>query len=133
LGCRLEVITDDGATTTNIWIEPEQFGVEVIAKGSFVDTSVGKNSVYLVEAYTLRLNHVALNAWLMSETMNCRECYQDGIAGDAEWKAHKEKYAKRREMWNSQIIKAIGLYDDGSINITQSQSEVSTVVHITKV
>jgi hypothetical protein len=69
----------------------------------------------------------------MSETMNCRECYQDGITGDAEWKEHKEKYAKRRETWKSRIIKAIGLYDDGSINITQSQSEVFTVVHITKV
>lgn len=64
--------------------------------------------------------------------MNCRECYQDGPAGDAEWEVHKAECAERRRVWKEQIINSLGIGEDGGSNcITQSLSEVFTVVHIT--
>ncbi len=114
--------------------EGNEFVIQLLAKGSFIDNGTGDGHSYLIEAYTLRLNHVALNAWIMSGTLNCRECYEDGPAGDAEWEAHKAKYAERRKVLKVQITEALGIgEDDGSFSITQAQAEIFTVVHITKV
>lgn len=110
--------------------EGNEFVVQLLAKGAFVDSSAGDDGSYLIEAFTLRLNHVALNAWILSETMNCRECYNT----DEEWKEHKAEYKARREAWNKMIINSLGLEpNEGSVSITQAQSEVFTVVHIRKV
>ena len=40
------------------------FAVQVIASGSFADQPVYADKTYLVETVTIRLNPVALNAWL---------------------------------------------------------------------
>lgn len=114
--------------------EGNEFSIQLLAKGAYVDNGTGDGQKYLIEAYTIRLNHIALNAWITSECMNCRECYQDGPAGDAEWNAHKAEYAERRRAWTEQIVKSLDIGDDGGSNcITQSLSEVFTVVHITKI
>ena len=107
--------------------EGKEFAIQVITKGAYVDNGTGDGNAYLVEAYTIRLNHVALNAWIFSETMNCRECYDT----NEEWEAHKAKYEERRKVWNKQIVEILGIDpDQGGVSITQSQSEVFTVVHI---
>jgi hypothetical protein len=107
--------------------EGDEFTIQVIAKGSFVDRGKEDGNSYLIEVFTLRLNHVALNAWILSGTFNCRECYNT----NEEWEAHKAKYKAKREVWNKQITEIVGINPDtGSISITQSQSEVFTVVHI---
>lgn len=117
---------------TSVNFESNSFALQVISKGSFVDAE-GDIS-FLVEATTVRLNHVALNAWLLSEMMNVRECYADGAEGDVEWEAHKAEYAERRRVWKEQVIKSLDVDPRaGSVSITQSQSEVFTVVHIRKV
>lgn len=106
------------------------FAVQLLAKGSFVDNGTGNDKSYLVEVFTLRLNHIALNAWILSETMNCRECYDT----DEEWENHKAEYKAKREICNKQIIDAVEIDQRaGSVNITQSQSEVFTVVHISAI
>lgn len=56
--------------------EDNEFAFQLMAKGSFVDSGTGNGYSYLVEAFTLRLNHIALNAWFSSHTYNCRECYE---------------------------------------------------------
>jgi hypothetical protein len=110
--------------------EDNEFVIQLIAKGSFVDNGTGNCHSYLVEAFTLRLNHVALNAWIFSETMNCRECYDT----DEEWEAHKTEYRAKRECWKNQIIGILEIdQETGSVSITQSQSEVFTVVHIREI
>lgn len=109
----------------------DKFEVKLIAKGSFVDSEPG--NLFLVETYTIRLNHIALNDWLLSECHNCRECYIDGEVGDAQWKAYQAERAELRKMWTDQIIAAIAInVGEGSICITQALSEVFTVVHITE-
>jgi hypothetical protein len=110
--------------------EGNEFVIQIISKGSFVDNGTGNGSSFLVEATTVRMNHIALNAWILSETMNCRECYDT----DEEWKAHKVKYEKRREAVKAQILEALEIDSNkGSVSITQSLSEVFTVVHIRKI
>lgn len=110
-------------------LEGNKFIVELISKGSYVDTGSVNGSSYLVEAFTLRLNDVALNAWILSETFNCRQCYET----QKEWEDHKAKYKAKREAWNNQIIGVLDIDPNaGSVSITQSQSEVFTVVHIRK-
>ena len=111
-----------------------KFAIQVISKGAFVDGGVGDGSYYLVEVTTIRLNHVALNAWILSDCLNTRDCYKDGEEGNSQWEAHKAEYDERRKDWNKQIIGALEIASDaGSVSITQSQSEVFTVVHIRKV
>lgn len=104
----------------------ENFEVRLIAKGSFIDDSMD-GSLFLVETFTIHLNSAALNEWILSETFNSRECYDT----DVEWEEHKAKYIARRDVWKKQIYKALKLISElGSISITQSLSEVFTVVYI---
>lgn len=111
-----------------------EFALQVISKGAFVDNGTWVDSSYLIEATTIRLNHIALNTWILSECFNTRDCYEDGEKGDAEWKAHKAEYEGRRKAWKAQIIQALEIDTaKGSVSITQSQSEVFTVVHIRKI
>lgn len=112
----------------------DKFALQVISRGTFVDSSTYKDSSYLVGTVTIRLNHVALNDYHSSNTMNCRECYEDGEAGDIEWRNHKAEYAERRKIWEKKITDALGLNPSkGSVCITQALSEVFTVVHITEI
>lgn len=110
--------------------EGNEFAIQVISKGSFVDNGTYVDSSFLVEATTIRLNHVALNAWISSITWNHRECYDT----NEEWEAHKAEYAERRKTVEVKITKTLEIDSDkGSVCITQSQSEVFTVVHIRKI
>lgn len=110
--------------------EGNEFALQVISNGAFIDNGTYVDSSYLVEATTIRLNHIALNAWIMSQTMNCRECYDT----NEEWEAYKAEIEERRKAWKAQILEALEVDSTkGSVTITQSQSEVFTVVHIREV
>lgn len=137
LGDRLEVLTGEyGENVTNIWIETpvDEFKVDVIARGSYIDQPYGEEDErFSVEAITVRLNHVALNAWFSSQMHNVRECYEDGEAGDHEWEAHKAEYKRRGEEWKANVLCALAIRAEPereSISITQAQAEVFTAVHI---
>jgi hypothetical protein len=111
----------------------EAFEAEIIARGSYIDRQTGDGNTYIIEATTLRLNHVALNAWIMSEMCNSRDCYADGEAGDREWEEHKAEYEHRRAAWWEQMVEAIGVKlapENESLSITQAQSEIFTAVCI---
>ena len=109
--------------------EGNKFAIQVISKGSFVDNAGGGSS-FLVEVTTVRMNHVALDAWIMSATMNHRDCYDT----NEEWEAHKAEYVERRKAVIAQMVEALEIDSTkGSVSITQSQSEVFTVVHIREV
>ena len=89
---------------TNKKFEGNDFAIQVIAKGAFVDNGTYVDSSYLAEATTIRLNHIALNAWILSECFNTRDCYEDGEKGDAEWEAHKAEYEERRKAWKLYFV-----------------------------
>ena len=109
--------------------ERSSFAIQLVAKGCYVDNGVGNGKAYLVEAYVIRLNHVALNSWISSMVMSSPDAFNN----QEEWKAHEAKYEARRETWNTKIIDALGLDGNtGGIFIAQSQSEVFTVVRISK-
>lgn len=116
----------------NMDFEGNEFAIQVIAKGSYVDNGSGGGKSFLIETTIVRMNHIVLNAWILSTTFNCRECYNT----DEEWEAHKAEYAERRKAVIEKIIDALGIKidtDKESICITQSQSEVFTVVHISDI
>ena len=118
--------------TNNDLFERGVFALQVMSKGSFIDTGTGQpDKAYSVEATTIRLNWVALNEWLASIMLNCRQVYEDGPAGDAEWEAHKAEYEQRRKTVEGKIISTLGLDPDrGSVLIRQVHSEVLTVLNI---
>ncbi len=115
----------------NAGLGPYSFAVQILSRGAYIDRYTGDSETYCyqTEAYTLRLNHVALNAYLLSVMNNCRECYKDGRDGDEAWAAHKAMMRDRREAWKARMLRAmdIGL-DSGSVAIKQVQSEVFAAV-----
>ena len=107
--------------------ETNTFAIQVVAKGFYIDDGVGNGKSYLINTYVIRLNHVALNDWILSEIMSSPDAFE----GREKWEEHKARYKTRRETWNAKIIDSLGIDSHtGSICISQSQSEVFTVVHI---
>ena len=107
-----------------------EFAIEVISRGSFLDDDPGfGGNVYAVETATVRLNHIALNQWLLSQTYNPQECYET----EKEWEAHRRESDKRREDCERKIIAALGWGPTRKgITITQVISEVFAAVYIHK-
>ena len=104
-----------------------KFAIQLIAKGSYVDRE--DDQTYIIETYTIRLSAVAYQEWMFTETMNTREVY----GSEKEWQEHIEKYLMRSKIWRAKICDALGGLPNGGVSITQSQSEVFTVVHIYEV
>lgn len=105
-------------------MKKDDFIVKVLSRGSCIDSQAGDGAVYQIETYTLRLNHVALNAYLLSEMMNSRECYADGPEGRALLDDHIKEYADRRREWRYKIARQIGCNPDaGSFVATQLVAE----------
>lgn len=105
------------------------FDLQVIARGAYVDEPDPERR-FIVEVITVRLNVEALNAWFMSDILNCRECYES----EAEWQEyHKDKMSKR-VAWEADVRNAVGLVGClGGVHITQALAEVFTIVHIHKI
>ena len=105
----------------------EEFGVEIIARGAFVDTGVEPGRAYCVEIYTLRLNHVAVNEYIFTTLMNNKDCYSK----HEEWLEYLDDRRAKLEEWKNRIINMVKCdVSKGGISITQAQSEVFTLVHI---
>lgn len=113
--------------TTEEDFEKDEFAVQVISRGSFVDSDSGDDKLYLIEVATFRLNPVALTEWLLSETMNSRGCYET----EEKWRRHKGEYAEKRRACKGKILEALGMDPDTEhVNIVQALSEIFTMVHI---
>jgi hypothetical protein len=118
-------------TYENKDFEGNHFALQVITRGSYVDSGVNPEKLFVIETTTIRLNYVALNDYYGSIDNNCREVYKDGEYGDQEYEEYKTKCAERHAEWERKIKSAIGIDEaDKSIFITQAHSEVFTVVHI---
>lgn len=115
----------------------EKFAVEVIARGAYIDQPYGgEDECFIINTITIRLNHVALNEWILSQMLNVRECYEAGEKGDREWEEHKAEYKRRGEEWKAKVLAALDIKaepEQESITITQALSEVFTIVRIREI
>ena len=111
--------------------EGNSFALQVIARGSYIDSGASPEKLFVIETTTIRLNYVALNDYHESLCHNCREVYKDGDDGDQEYDEYKKKCAENYAEWERKIKAAVGI-DEAKMNviITQVHSEVFTVVHI---
>ena len=117
-------------TMNNEKFESDEFAMQIIAKGAFIDSGTGDGHSYVVETTAIRLNHIALNAWILSQTSNSRDCYETR----EEWERCKAESDKEHEAVRVQIIGDLGLDPNkGSICITQAHAEMFAVIYIWKV
>ena len=107
-----------------------EFAVQVVAKGSFLDSDPGYGGkVYEVETATIRLNHVAMNEWIFTQVTNDRECYDT----DEEWKQYLDEKKKRAEEFDRKIADALGFDTSvASVRVSQVVSEVFGVAYISE-
>ena len=106
----------------------DEFAISVITKGGFFDNDPGFNGKqYKVDTYVIRLNHIALNEWIMSEANNWPECYETR----EEYDAYLAEKKAQREALERKIAAAVGIVPGlGGVTITKNVSEIFTVVHI---
>ena len=69
---------------------------------------------------------VAMNEFILSDILNCRECYET----ENEWQDYKAKKTKKREDWENKILQKFGFVknDKNSVCIAENVSEIFTVV-----
>lgn len=107
-----------------------EFAVQVIARGAFLDNDPGYGGkVYQVETATIRLNHIALNEWLCNQANRCREDFDT----DKEWAAYMDRQRNITNELNRKIAAAAGfppIPDNANVNVQQVISEVFAVAYI---
>lgn len=109
-------------------MKDNNFDLEVICQGAYVDDE------WLVETQILRLNHIALNEWTLSEICNSRGCYPDGKDGDNEWAQHQAEYTEKRRNATQRIISRLNFTGhEGNVIITHNMAEIFTAVRISKI
>ncbi len=96
----------------------EKFDFEVITEGSFEDAG------YTISTIVIRLNPAAMNEYIMSLNMNCRECYET----EEEWEKHKAQKTAERMAWERKILDRLKFTGDTGYSITEAVSEIFTVV-----
>ena len=135
----MECRPDDGEEYVEPQQEPEaineifrkdEFAVQVIARGAFLDNDPGYGGkVYQVETATIRLNHIALNEWLCNQANRCREDFDT----DKEWAAYMDRQRNITNELNRKIAAAAGfppIPDNANVNVQQVISEVFAVAYI---
>lgn len=135
----MECRPDDGEEYVEPQQEPEEineifrkneFAVQVIARGAFLDNDPGYGGkVYQVETATIRLNHIALNEWLCNQANRCREDFDT----DKEWAAYMDRQRNITNELDRKIAAAAGfppIPDNANVNVQQVISEVFAVAYI---
>lgn len=96
----------------------KKFDFEIVVEGSF------KSEGYTVSTIVIRLNGTALNDYIRSGLLNCREVYET----DTEYEEYKRKKKAEREQWERKILDGLKFTSDTGYSITRSVSEIFTVV-----
>lgn len=107
----------------------KKFAVYVLSRGSQIDSQPGAPD-YLIKTYTMSLSPGALNAYVLAQTNNSRECYTDGPVGDAEWAAHQVLMMERYEVWRERVLQEMGAPEGANVVIKQIQAEYFAAVWI---
>ena len=115
--------------------------IQIIAKGSVVDTQQGWNyernqavdESFLVETTAIRLNHAALNEWLNSTTPVCYPPADYGLSWEAYY-AKNDKCKARREALEKRIRDDLGIdMTRGSFAVNQIVAEFFAVVTMRRI
>ena len=117
-------------TSKNLFEATNEFVFEIMTKGSTIDDTTGDGKSYILDVTVIRLNHIALNEWIMCHTSNSRDCYEDGITGDIEWNNCIREHEKRLYDLEMEIKQDLGIDEEKGVTITQNVSEIFTVVNI---
>ena len=113
----------------SVAIAKKKFAVHILSWGAQIDSEPGGPD-YLVKTYTLRLSPGALNAYILTQTNNSRECYADGPVGDAGWAAHQVLMMERYEVWRERVLQEMGAPEGANVVIKQIQAEYFAAVWI---
>lgn len=102
-----------------------EFAIEIIAEGSFVDVPGGmSDSVYQVETKTIRLNHIALSEWDKGEVVEEPEDFETRI----EWRTYLDEKMELRANFENKLRHAMGYDDWDGFVVKQVLSEIFTIV-----
>ena len=107
--------------------EGNEFAVEVLSRGSFVDATY-PDKVYQVETMTLRVNWVAMNEYNTHPVMD-----REDFDTDDEWAEFEERRIDTQKEWRKKLLRAMGLEDGkGVIYVMQVVSEIFAVCRMTE-
>ena len=104
------------------YTQNKEFGFEIVTEGQFIDQGC------LIKTIVIRLDPWAVNEWIMSGILTCRECYET----KEEWRDYKAKKAKKREELENKILQKFNFVknDKKSACITENASDILTVLLI---
>lgn len=106
--------------------EGNEFAVEVLSRGSFIDTSFPEK-VYRVETMTLRLNWVAMNEYNIYPVMD-----REDFDTDEEWNEYEVKRMDAQQEWRENLLRAIGLDGCDCVYVRQVITEIFALCRMTE-
>ncbi len=110
----------------------DRFAVEVISAGEFLDNVSGKT--YTVQTFTIRLNHVALEAWMAATATDDREDDETWAAWHPgeDRQAYRATVENRKAEFDAQIAATLQITRANacSFSIVQVLSEIFAVAYI---
>ena len=113
----------------------DRFAIEIVSAGGFLDDDPGfMGKTYNVQTYTIRLNHVALDAWraaTATDDHEDNETWEASHPGE-DRQTYRAAVEKRKAEFDSQIAAALQITGaaTGSFSVAQILSEIFAVVYI---
>ena len=113
----------------------DRFAIEIVSAGGFLDDDPGfRGKTYSVQTYTIRLNHVALDAWRAATATDDREDDETWAAWHPgeDRQTYRAAVEKCKAEFDSQIAAALQITgaSTGSFSVVQVLSEIFAVVYI---
>ena len=112
----------------------DRFAIEIVSAGGFLDDDPGfRGKTYSVQTYTIRLNHVALDAWRAATATDDREDDETWAAWHPgeDRQTYRAAVEKRKAEFDSQVAAALQITGaaTGSFSVVQVLSEIFAVVY----
>jgi len=123
-------------TTEEKEFESENFAMQIIARGGFVDCGTGDGQKYYVDTINLRANHIMSNEYIEKSFFSFNDweaCYE---TKEEEWENDKREKEKQSKAWEEKVkndLKTIipNIYD-GTCLISKVHLEFFAVMHVYK-
>lgn len=111
-------------------MDNNKFDLEVIATGDFLDNDPGFNGkTYRVATRTIRLNPIAMNAYIMSQAHQSIDCF-DSLE---EYDDYIDRKRLKKIAFTKQVAEILGLDTEVfHVNIQQIFSEIFGICYITE-
>lgn len=106
-----------------------EFRLEVLNKTQLEDTQETRDGYsVMIHIINVRLNPVALNAYIGATCKNNRDCYET----KKEYFDHVKEMDASMELWEKTLIEHLGITvrEEDGISVTQNVDEFFTVVYM---